>query len=67
MMLSAHGGNSLGKRGLNQPFALSLSKDFWDLLIAIDLIRPWFDKLTTNGFNLRFLSISQIVQNNRYG
>ncbi len=24
-------------------------------LIVIDLIRSWFDKLTTNGLNLRFL------------
>jgi len=52
---------ALGKRGLNRPFALSLSKGWRYQLIVIDLIRSWFDKLTTNGLNLRFLRILYLL------
>ena len=56
MSVMLTGKNLLGKRRLIHPFALTLrlrsglkalSKQYQ--LIVIDLIRSWFDKLTTNG------------------
>ena len=52
------GGNDekvlLGKRGFIRTVRPELVEGFFVTLITMGLFHSWFDKLTTNGINLRF-------------